>query len=670
VARSNPQILRLALLGAFVAVAVAVAVSLRRPPSPPPRTPTSTGVASGTTADELVYRKIVDGKERYVVKAKAMLGQEQEGTRLRLVEATFPHVYEGKEEQTLITADECVYDAEKQKATFTGHVKVTTTEGLEVMTESLVYNGTKGTARSDEHVDFARGRLSGSSTGVLYRGEGGELSFEKDVYLKIENETGPPTEIRGGRATASKAEAMIRFADGVVITQGNDQVKSQKLNLNLSPDMQYVYRAVFLDDMELKTAGRAAGGRTQSPAASFSGGSGRVLRSRKLDVWFHENSRELREAVAVPDASLLIEPTARTEGHRLAARTLTFRFDEAGRLTELAGQQGVVLTTSPAGGKGTSRTVKSAGVVARTDPATGEIAASEFGGGVDIVEGQRHATAQTARYDEARKTLALSGDARVLDPGQGSDLRAEAIDVDGKTGNLAARENVRHQIERRARPGAPSGTPSPGRPWQIASRFLDYDAAAKAGRYRENALLRADDDEVRAAVLVLEEPKAGQRRLVGSGGVVSILHPRTRPEGAQGRGEPVETKSANLLYEEEKRTVVYTGDVHVRQGDIATVSPQATAFLSADATRIESIVAGEPVEVKQGIRQAKGTKGTYTPANETMLLVGDKVTLEEGDKQRLQGRSLTFHSRDDRILVDGREVERTESVFRREPVRP
>jgi lipopolysaccharide export system protein LptA len=100
------------------------------------------------------------------------------------------------------------------------------------------------------------------------------------------------------------------------------------------------------------------------------------------------------------------------------------------------------------------------------------------------------------------------------------------------------------------------------------------------------------------------------------------------------------------------------------------VSPRATAFLSADATRIESIVAGEPVEVKQGIRQAKGTKGTYTPANETMLLVGDKVTLEEGDKQRLQGRSLTFHSRDDRILVDGREVERTESVFRREPVRP
>jgi lipopolysaccharide export system protein LptA len=92
-------------------------------------------------------------------------------------------------------------------------------------------------------------------------------------------------------------------------------------------------------------------------------------------------------------------------------------------------------------------------------------------------------------------------------------------------------------------------------------------------------------------------------------------------------------------------------------------------FLTADGSRVERIVAGEPVEVHQGQRRANGARGTYTPENETLVLVGDKVVLED-PKQRLQGRSLTFRTGDDTILVDGREVERTESVFRRERERP
>jgi lipopolysaccharide transport protein LptA len=206
----------------------------------------------------------------------------------------------------------------------------------------------------------------------------------------------------------------------------------------------------------------------------------------------------------------------------------------------------------------------------------------------------------------------------------------------------------------------------------VTSRFLDYDAEARAGRYKENALLRSGDDEVRSDLLILEEPKPGQRRLRGQGSVVSLLHSRKTDASGKEKAErdPIETRSAELDYEEARQQVVYTGDVRIRQADITTRSPQATAYLSGDGTRVETVVAGEPVEVQQGVRQAKGTKGTYTVANETFLLVGDKVVLDEGTRQHLQGRSLTFHARDDTILVDGREVERTESVFRREPPRP
>jgi lipopolysaccharide transport protein LptA len=107
---------------------------------------------------------------------------------------------------------------------------------------------------------------------------------------------------------------------------------------------------------------------------------------------------------------------------------------------------------------------------------------------------------------------------------------------------------------------------------------------------------------------------------------------------------------------------VYTGDVEIRQGDILTVSPGAVVTLTGDGEDVERIVAGEPVEVRQGQRQATGRTGTYTPANETFVLVGDEVALRDKDRV-VRGRALTFQVGNDRIRVDGQEEARTEAIF-------
>jgi hypothetical protein len=45
--------------------------------------------------------------------------------------------------------------------------------------------------------------------------------------------------------------------------------------------------------------------------------------------------------------------------------------------------------------------------------------------------------------------------------------------------------------------------------------------------------------------------------------------------------------------------------------------------------------------------------------------VGDNVTLVDATGQ-VQGRSLTFHVGDDRVLVDGREEVRTQMILKNE----
>ena len=143
------------------------------------------------------------------------------------------------------------------------------------------------------------------------------------------------------------------------------------------------------------------------------------------------------------------------------------------------------------------------------------------------------------------------------------------------------------------------------------------------------------------------------------------MHPR-KEANAKREPLPVETRSAELVWDEAKNEVMYKGDVFIKQGDIQSQSPVATVTLTSDGGAIEKMVAGEPVEVQQGARRANGTRGTYTPREEIMVLVGEKVVLQDPE-QRTEGRSLTFHSGDDTIRVDGREEVRTESVFKREP---
>jgi len=52
-----------------------------------------------------------------------------------------------------------------------------------------------------------------------------------------------------------------------------------------------------------------------------------------------------------------------------------------------------------------------------------------------------------------------------------------------------------------------------------------------------------------------------------------------------------------------------------------------------------------------------------------VVVVGEKVVLKD-PTQEVQGRSLTFHVHDDRILVDGREEVRTETILKKEPSKP
>jgi lipopolysaccharide transport protein LptA len=669
--RDRARTARRALLAVLVVVSAAVAWSLRRPASAPPSPQGAPSPGQGTTVADGSFMRFREGDRKVEVRFRSNVGREGGSVRLLGVEATFPFVREGRASTATITADECLYQAQPQEASFRGNVHVRTDDGLELDTERLDYEADAGVARTDEAVRFRRGGSSGSALGLDYRSEGGRLDLKADVKLRLEDEAGPPTDIEAGSARVTRDERRVVFDGGTHVRQGARELRSQRLQIFFAEGTDAIDRVAAIEDVDLRVGPGAP-----LPGGAVAGGGEKRLRCRKLQMFFRAKGI-LSEAIAINPASLDVLPGRRDaqERRRLEAHRIRFLFDEEGRLVSLDAKGGnppalgTVLTTQPNGSRpAPGRRVESRFLVSRLDPLSGAVRDATFTDNVTFTEPGRKAWAGRAVHDEAAGRVTLTEDPRIVDEAEGSELRARRIVLGTRTGGVSASENVRHTLAPRAR-GGQTGMLAGEAPTVIVCREFDYDAASRTASYRENALLRSGKDEVRAPVIVLEQPAGGGRRLSASGGTTSLLHPRGE-KGAPKEPAPVEARSREMVYEETANRIVYTGDVEIRQGDILTLSPEAVVTLTKDGGAVDRLLAGEPVEVRQGVRRATGQRGTYTPANETLVLVGEKVVLQDVDR-RLEGRILTFEVGSDRIRVDGREEKRTEAVFKRkEPPTP
>lgn len=660
----SPRRLRLALAAGMLGTLALVAANLRRPAPASTPAPPQEAASALPRMQGFEYRGYKADRESFVLRADRYEGQEQDELRLGGVEMDFKYVSRGSEGKGHVRSNEGRYAPSQQRAVFRGDVVLTTEDGLELMTETLIYRGDRGVARSDDEVEFRRGQLSGRSLGMDYRSEDGSLELRSQAYLRIEGDaTTPATEIHGGRAQVERGDDELRFADGVRVERGRDTLVSQRLVLGFSWEEQRVYRVLAVEDVRLELApGQALPGTSGATAPRGA----RQLECARLEMMMRPD-RSLERALAVGDARLTILPAAHEAAERriLWADSLSFAFDDAGRLSRVVGQKGSGFDTLPVDPKaGAARSVRCVTFTGHVDPDTGAVKRIDFKRDVVFEEQSRRATAQAAVYEGESGRLELNQKPRLSDSKDGSALTARSVDLLTRSGDVSARGAVQHEL--------PAGGPGRGS-WlggaqggRVTAKAFAYDAAARTATYREEAVLRSGGDEVRASEIRIREVAGGRRRLDASGAVESTL---SQPPG---RGEapssPVQANAREMSYDEATQQVVYTGDVTLKQQDIVSVSPAATLTLSADGASLIGVVAGEPVEVRQRERVATGTRLTYHPASQSMLLVGEVVLKDAG--REVHGKALTFHIGDDRILVDGREQGRIETVLPKEPPKP
>jgi len=659
--------LRLALLGVALAVVAGVGLSLRRAPSPPPEpepaAEPSPGATPVTRMDELVYRNVVGGRETFVLRAQRMRGSEQDQFSLESVAMEFRYTADGAPGSGHISSKACTYVPSRQEARFEGEVHLTTADGFEMRTESLVYLGQEGRASGEQDMEFRRKDLSGRSRGFGYEAASGIVDLHQAVGLRIVDEQGPPLDLSAQRAQLRRAVGEAEFEGEVVVVQGESRLLAERLMLYGAEDEMDRLRASGRVRLSLP-GGSALPGLPQGARKSGA----RELSADTLDVELHED-RTLKDVAAVGTAKLVLSPgpDERRERRTLEGGVLGFHWNEAGQLRDVVGQKDTLFTTEPLPpSKAGPRRVKSRRFVASMDPQTGEAKRVDFFNDVEMVSGSQLVRGGSALYQSDARMLSFMKEPVLTDAAAGSRLEAAVIDVFPDTGDLRARYDLRYTVDPRAGTGGFGVFQSGGEPVQLSGLGFEYDGATRTARFFEGALLRSGKSEVRAKEIRLRDSEPGKHWLQADGDVVSRIEPAAdaKPDAPSTRGS-----ADAMLYDEAESRLTYTGKARIRQGEVETRSPTAVLELSPDGKRLLRLEAGEPVELDQGERRAKGTRAVYSPEARTIVVTGEGAELKE-PSQQVRGRALTFFIGEDRILVDGREEARTESVFRRIPPSP
>ncbi|HZF39086.1 MAG TPA: LPS export ABC transporter periplasmic protein LptC [Blastocatellia bacterium] len=326
------------LLVLIVAIIVIVTAFIRARRQPPFSViPKGPPVLSGKVVSIIEGYKYTEsdpktGREKLRMLAAKDTAYEDGRHELEKVDLTAFNIEQGK--SLRIVSDRGVYLRNQGQVTFSGAVKVRSSDGLEVTTESLTYEQQSEIARTEVPVQFRHGEISGSSVGATLRGKDHVLTLTQSARVvnadPDPNKPDPnkknaqPVEIRGDRAEYVEKDGTVKFEGNVNVTQGERQGRADLATGFVNPQTKRLERIEARGNSRLETREKGKSSEAQS---------------RDMDFFFDEE-RRLKNSAAYGDArARSLEPDSPREitAERI---DITYKPSEKGSDIQLISAQG------------------------------------------------------------------------------------------------------------------------------------------------------------------------------------------------------------------------------------------------------------------------------------------------------------------------------------------
>ena len=279
--------------------------------------------------------------------------------------------------------------------------------------------------------------------------------------------------------------------------------------------------------------------------------------------------------------------------------------------------------------------------------------------------GGRNAFADTATYTPDDQILVLSGSPRIVDGG--TTTTATHIRMNRQTGEGTAEGAVKTTYSE-LKPQPDGALLATSDPIHVTAQHMTAYKQPGAAHYTGNVRLWQGANVVRAPKMDFDNEKRAITAESDASEKVSSLFVQ---QSQDGKLMPIDVTADKLTYVDEQRRARYSGNVVARASTGTLTADQLDVFLkpsdpaeksaqrnvpslaTADApSRLDHMVATGKVVVTEPNRRAVGDKLVYTAEDARYVLTGKSPSIFDAEHGTVWGDSLTFFSRDDRVLVE------------------
>lgn len=282
--------------------------------------------------------------------------------------------------------------------------------------------------------------------------------------------------------------------------------------------------------------------------------------------------------------------------------------------------------------------------------------------------GGRAMFADKATYTPADQLLVLNGSPRAIDGGMTTS--ADVIRLNRQSGEAVADGNVKTTYSD-LKPQPNGALLAASDPVHVTALHMTSHQQPGIAHYTGNVRLWQTANVVRAPQIDFDQQNRSIMAHADTAQSVSSLFVQ---QGQDGKLTPVDVTADKLTYVDAERRARYTGkvlaksptgtisaqqiDVYLKQADTGDAAPAKTPKAvipgSEGPSRIDHMIAIGGVVVTEPNRRGVGDRLVYTADDAKYYLTGKTASIFDAEHGQVWGDSLTFHSHDDRVLVESK----------------
>jgi lipopolysaccharide export system protein LptA len=612
-----------------------------------------------------------------------------------------------------------------QELQLVGEATLEASDGFSVSAESASFSRADGFVRAPGPFTFKKGGMSGRGLGMAYDQTNDVLSIAQEAEVTIRDDEGTITgDFSAGTAVLDRALDRLTLDGNVDVERGEQVFESDSAIARLTPHETAVtmielrghsrvtggkgaLEAMSARDIDLdysddgETLERVLlNGEAMVALADQGGEARRQMAAAKLDLSLSPDGGITR-AVGSDNVQLQLPATDALAARAVRARLLDATGEPGRGLTIARFSENVEYREDPTDGSA-PRLARALSL--RTSLDSSSIGDVTFNGNVTFEEQGLRATAAEARYEPTMGTLRLSG-ADAGGPPRVSDERmtieAQKIDVTLKGRSMAATGGVKTALRSAGatRVGSGRGVSSTraaklpgllneGEPANVTADSMQYEGESGRAVYAGSAALWQGETAIRGDVLTIDQLTGDLVALGNARSVIALESGHSIGSAAEIRYDEVARMISLLSHRPTppsgravttRRGVPPPPASRGAGGDPAPAVPAAQAQLrgpqqNVSADRIEVALAGAGrrverleayvnVSVRIDSRVATGARLTHDAGDGRYVMSGvgaTPVKVNDGCRET-SGRTVTFFTSADRIIVDGDEEIRTQT---------